>query len=167
MSSGSTAYHDGTKNLLVWNLVNGIDVYRLTDDHGGRAPRLTYVRPLRVQIRRNRIAQVQFDVDGTTAIAGGDNGQVLTWDLTTGKAAQTLPHGQGEFRFLQPSSILHPNTRTSCGPSHICEWLPSRCSASVNYPISTILHNPQNTLSPAARQNLVTRPPFSAFGHRR
>ncbi|KIK20952.1 hypothetical protein PISMIDRAFT_104770 [Pisolithus microcarpus 441] len=28
---GSTAYHEGTKTLLVWNLVDGVDVYQLLD----------------------------------------------------------------------------------------------------------------------------------------
>jgi WD40 repeat protein len=78
--------------LLVWNLVDGIDVYQLI---GEPAPHLVRIRHLRIKIRRNRVCFVQFDHDGKTAIAGGDNGQVLTWSLSSGKLVQVLPHGKG------------------------------------------------------------------------
>ncbi|KAI5983196.1 WD40-repeat-containing domain protein [Pisolithus albus] len=88
---GSTAYHEGSKTLLVWNLIDGIDVYQLMDCS---LYSLKFVRHLQIQIRRNRICHVQFDLDGKRAITGSDNGQVLIWDVNSGQLVQALRHGQ-------------------------------------------------------------------------
>ncbi|KAI6114731.1 WD40-repeat-containing domain protein [Pisolithus croceorrhizus] len=88
---GSTAYHEGNKTLLVWNLVDGIDVYQLMDCSPYS---LNYVRHLQIRVRQNRICHVQFDSDGKKAITGGDNGQVLIWDVSSGQVVQALCHGE-------------------------------------------------------------------------
>ncbi|KIK12474.1 hypothetical protein PISMIDRAFT_120831, partial [Pisolithus microcarpus 441] len=89
---GSTAYHEGSKTFLVWNLVDGIDVYRLMDCSPYS---LNYIRHFQIQIRRNRICHVQFDSDGKKVITRSDNGQVLIWDVSSGQLVQALHHGQG------------------------------------------------------------------------
>ncbi|KAI5986645.1 WD40-repeat-containing domain protein [Pisolithus albus] len=88
---GSMAYHDGTKMLLVWNLIDGFDAYQLVDEPNNR---LLHIRHFRVKIRRNRICQLQFDLDGKTVITGSDNGRVVVWDISTGKQLQVLHHSE-------------------------------------------------------------------------
>ncbi|KAI6143929.1 WD40-repeat-containing domain protein [Pisolithus tinctorius] len=88
---GSMAYHDATKTLLVWNLVDGFDAYRLVDKPNNC---LLHFRHFRVKIRRNRICHIQFDLDGKTAITGSDNGRVVIWDISTGQQVQVLHHSE-------------------------------------------------------------------------
>ena len=85
------AYHEDTQMLLIWNLVDGCDVYSLKDQ------RLIHAHHLRLKIRRNRICQVQFDSDGKIGITGSDNGQLLLWDITSGQLVQALQHGEGMY----------------------------------------------------------------------
>ncbi|KIK22686.1 hypothetical protein PISMIDRAFT_68992, partial [Pisolithus microcarpus 441] len=87
---GSTAYHESSQLLLVWNLVDGVDIYRLVCQPTSS---LHHVRHLRLKIRRNYICHVQFDSNGKVAITGTDNGQVLLWDIDSGQLAQVLHHG--------------------------------------------------------------------------
>ena len=94
--SGSTAYHDMTKSLLVWNLHDGVDFYRICDSP---TERLLHVQKLRIKTRDLRICGVQFDVSGRTAIVGGDNGEVCIWDIESAKPMQVLSHGKGLFFF--------------------------------------------------------------------
>jgi len=94
--SGSTAYHDMTKSLLVWNLHDGVDFYRICDSP---TERLLHVQKLRIKTRDLCICGVQFDVSGRTAIVGGDNGEVCIWDIESAKPMQVLSHGKGLFFF--------------------------------------------------------------------
>ncbi|KAI6095173.1 hypothetical protein EDD16DRAFT_1439248, partial [Pisolithus croceorrhizus] len=87
---GSTAYHEASQLLLVWNLVDGVDIYRLAYQPMSS---LHHIRHLRLKIRRNYICHVQFDSDGKVAITGTDNGQILLWDVNSGQLAQVLHHG--------------------------------------------------------------------------
>ncbi|KIK12795.1 hypothetical protein PISMIDRAFT_31963, partial [Pisolithus microcarpus 441] len=87
---GSTAYHESSQLLLVWNLVDGVDIYCLVCQPTSS---LHHVRHLRLKIRRNYICHVQFDSNGKVAITGTDNGQVLLWDIDSGQLAQVLHHG--------------------------------------------------------------------------
>ena len=77
--------------LLIWNLVDGCDVYSLKDQ------RLLHVHHLRLKIRKNCICQVQFDSDGKIGITGSDNGQLLLWDIASGQLVQALQHGKGIY----------------------------------------------------------------------
>ena len=77
--------------LLIWNLVDGCDVYSLKDQ------RLLHIHHLRLKIRKNYLCQVQFDSDGKIGITGGDNGQLLLWDITSGQLTQALQHGEGIY----------------------------------------------------------------------
>ncbi|KAG6370203.1 WD40-repeat-containing domain protein [Boletus reticuloceps] len=91
---GSTAHHDATCRMAVWNLRDGIDLYQISDNPTGQ---LTFVRKFRVRIRRNLIASMQFDIEGKRLFSGGDNGEVCIWDVETGLVAQVLSHGRGRF----------------------------------------------------------------------
>ncbi|KAG1794228.1 WD40-repeat-containing domain protein, partial [Suillus plorans] len=87
---GSSAYSDSLGSLLVWNLVDGINVYRLTDNP---TCHLLLVQTLRIKIRRNRICDVQFDSTGEFAISGSDNGELHLWNIDSGQLDQALCHG--------------------------------------------------------------------------
>ncbi|KAI6118894.1 hypothetical protein EDD16DRAFT_1442064, partial [Pisolithus croceorrhizus] len=84
---GSMACHDGTKMLLIWNLIDGFDAYQLVDKPNNC---LLHICHFQVKIRQNHICQVQFDLDRKTAITGSDNGQVIVWDISTRKQLQVL-----------------------------------------------------------------------------
>ncbi|KAI6007505.1 hypothetical protein EDC04DRAFT_2907708 [Pisolithus marmoratus] len=73
--------------LLVWNLIDGFDAYQLVDEPNNC---LLHICHFQVKIRRNHICQVQFDLDGKTAITGSDSGRVVIWDISTGKQLQSL-----------------------------------------------------------------------------
>lgn len=88
---GSTAYHDTTKSLLVWNLHDGVDVYRICDSP---TERLLHVTKLRIKMRDLRICGVQFDTTGSAVIVGGDNGEVSVWSVESAKPVQVLSHGK-------------------------------------------------------------------------
>ncbi|KAG2744842.1 WD40 repeat-like protein [Suillus brevipes Sb2] len=88
---GSSAYFDSLSYLLVWNLLDGIEVYQLTDNP---TCHLLLIRTLRVRIKRNHICDVQFDCTGKSAISGNDNGEVHLWDINRGQVKQVLPHGK-------------------------------------------------------------------------
>jgi len=83
------AYHEGTQMLLIWNLIDGCDIYSLKDQ------RLIHIHHFHLKIRRNHICQVQFDSDRKIGITGSDNGQLLLWDIASGQLAQALQHGEG------------------------------------------------------------------------
>ncbi|KIM59658.1 hypothetical protein SCLCIDRAFT_100030, partial [Scleroderma citrinum Foug A] len=87
---GSTAYHDTSKSLLIWNLHDGVDLYRICDSP---TEQLLHVQKLRIKTRDLCICGVQFDVSGRTAIVGGDNGEVCIWDIESAKPMQVLSHG--------------------------------------------------------------------------
>ncbi|KAI6004758.1 hypothetical protein EDD15DRAFT_2155447, partial [Pisolithus albus] len=94
---GSTAYNDTTQSLLVWNLHDGVDIYRICDSP---TERLLHVWKLRLQTRDLRICGVQFDVTGSTAIVGGDNGEVSVWNIDSAKPMQVLSHGKVTAQLL-------------------------------------------------------------------
>ncbi|KAI6135269.1 WD40-repeat-containing domain protein, partial [Pisolithus thermaeus] len=91
---GSTAYHDATQSLLVWNLHDRVDIYRICDSP---TERLLHVQKLCIKMRESRICGVQFDAAGSTVIVGGDNGEVSVWNVESAKPIQVLSHGKGEF----------------------------------------------------------------------
>ncbi|KAH7918998.1 WD40 repeat-like protein [Leucogyrophana mollusca] len=87
---GSSSWCEDSKTLLVWNLVDGMDVYQFTDCP---TDRFTLVRKLRVKIRINHTNQVDMDSYGKLAINGSDNGEVFLWDMESGEQVQVLAHG--------------------------------------------------------------------------
>lgn len=91
--SSSSAYSDPLSYLLVWNLLDMIEVYQLTDNH---ICHLLLIKTLHVRIRRNRICDMQFDCTGKSAISGSDNGEVHLWDINCGQLKQVLLHGKGK-----------------------------------------------------------------------
>ncbi|KAG1842715.1 hypothetical protein C8R48DRAFT_619401 [Suillus tomentosus] len=90
---GSLAYFEPLSYLLVWNLLDAIEVYQLTDNP---TCHLLLIKMLRVRIRRNHICDVQFDCTGKSAISGSDNGEVHLWDIDRGQLKQVLPHRKGK-----------------------------------------------------------------------
>ncbi|KIN95631.1 hypothetical protein M404DRAFT_165279, partial [Pisolithus tinctorius Marx 270] len=91
---GATAYHEETRMFLIWNLIDGIDIYHLSDKPMAC---LHHVHHLWVTIQCNHICQVHLSLDGLVAITSSDNGQVMLWDIHSGKLTQSLQHGKGEF----------------------------------------------------------------------
>ncbi|KAF8325702.1 WD40-repeat-containing domain protein [Amanita rubescens] len=87
---GNTAWDDETRTLLVWNLNDGISVYRIDDG----PPVL--ITKLEMTIRRNFPVQVTFGPNACLAISGSDNGHIYTWDLHTRKLVQVLQHCEDE-----------------------------------------------------------------------
>ncbi|KAG2092257.1 hypothetical protein BD769DRAFT_1371002, partial [Suillus cothurnatus] len=122
---GSSAYSDSLGSLLVWNLEDGINVYRLTDNP---TCHLLLVRMLHMKIRRNRICDVQFDSTGEFAISGSDNGEVHLWNIDSGQLDQALCHGRGKNQLNEPSMTycLVQNGRhfIASGSSEHEDWRP-------------------------------------------
>ncbi|KAH7918965.1 WD40 repeat-like protein [Leucogyrophana mollusca] len=120
---GSTAWHEATRTLLVWNLVDGIDVYRFTDNPTNR---FGFVRKLRVRIKRNHINLVQLSASGNFAISGSDNGEVYIWDVESGRQTQVLGHSKGMVLNMQstPRSLICEYRVVRC-PGH-CSAFPKR-----------------------------------------
>ena len=94
---GYSAYHEQQRILLIWNLEDGCDIYRLTDHHPYS---LIHLHRLSCRVRQNHICQVQFDLNGRVAITGSDNGEVMLWDVALGKLVQVLHHGKGSSKCL-------------------------------------------------------------------
>ncbi|KAI6104833.1 WD40-repeat-containing domain protein, partial [Pisolithus croceorrhizus] len=86
---GSTAYHDTMQSLLVWNLHDGVDVYRMCNSP---TEQLLHVWKLHIKTRDLRICAVQFDATRSAAIVGGDNGEVSIWNIESAKPMQVLSH---------------------------------------------------------------------------
>lgn len=104
LCSGNTAWDDGTRTLLVWNLNDGISVYRIDDG----PPVLT--AKLKVTISRNLPVQVTFGPNARLAISGSDNGHVYTWDLHTHEQVHVLQHCKGSEVAVQTVSVSDLNS---------------------------------------------------------
>lgn len=85
---GNTAWSPATRLLLVWNLVDGVDVYHIVE-----CP--VFVRKLRVTIDRMYICQVDFGCQGVLAASGTDKGKVRIWNMNSVEQATALTHGHG------------------------------------------------------------------------
>ncbi|KAI6023150.1 hypothetical protein BKA83DRAFT_4054058 [Pisolithus microcarpus] len=85
---GNTAWSAATRLLLVWNLVDGIDVYHIVE-------RPVLVRKLRVNISRMYVCQVDFGCQGLLATSGTDKGKVCIWNMNSAEQSTVLTHGHG------------------------------------------------------------------------
>lgn len=74
--SGNMAWSKTTRTLLVSNLQDGIDVYRI-----GLGERPHWALKLKTTIQNNIPIQVTFGVDDKFAISGSDNGEVRLWKM--------------------------------------------------------------------------------------
>ncbi|KAH7904670.1 WD40-repeat-containing domain protein [Hygrophoropsis aurantiaca] len=105
---GNTSWSEENRMLLVWNLLDGVDVYHFKDEP---TDRFTLVRKLRMKIRVSHCVQVDFDLHGKTAIHGSDNGEVFLWTVDSGEQVQVLTHGHGIFilflTYHSPQSNKH------------------------------------------------------------
>jgi WD40 repeat protein len=84
---GNAAWCESTQTLLVWNLCDGIDIYRIDD-------RPIWIGKLAINISRNMVVQVSFGVE-PFAISGSDRGDIYVWDLKTRSLQQVLRHDAG------------------------------------------------------------------------
>ncbi|KAI6027711.1 hypothetical protein PISMIDRAFT_63300, partial [Pisolithus microcarpus 441] len=100
---GSTAYHNMTQSLLVWNLHDGVDVYCICDSP---TEQLLHVQKLCIKMWDLHICGVQFDMTGSTVIVGGDNREVSVWNVESAKPIQVLSHGKGKFPTTSTSEQL-------------------------------------------------------------
>ncbi|KAI6095304.1 WD40-repeat-containing domain protein [Pisolithus croceorrhizus] len=91
---GSTAYHDTTQSLLIWNLHDGVDIYCMCDSP---TEQLLHVQKLHIKTCDLQICAVQFDATGSAAIVGGDNGKVSIWNIESAKPMQVLSHGKEQL----------------------------------------------------------------------
>ncbi|KAH7920017.1 WD40 repeat-like protein [Leucogyrophana mollusca] len=89
---GHTAWSPETSLLLVWNLVDGIDVY-----HIGEHP--VWVRKFCVRVKRNNVKQVELGRHGQLAISGSDSGEIFFWNIQSGAQELVLIHGSGLCSF--------------------------------------------------------------------
>ncbi|KAN0074688.1 hypothetical protein V8E55_011737, partial [Tylopilus felleus] len=87
---GNTAYHEATGTLLIWNLMDGINVYCLSTQP---SVTFTFSRRIKVNFRRTCISHIGLDVGGQVGICRSDTGEVYIWEITTGSLRQVLPHG--------------------------------------------------------------------------
>ena len=82
-----------TNELLVWDVVNGVEVQRLATNQ--------------------RIAEAQFTADGRYLVTGGSNtenaGEIIQWNITTGDI-ETRLMGTADQAITQLA--LHPNNQT-------------------------------------------------------
>ncbi|KAM6491158.1 WD40-repeat-containing domain protein, partial [Amanita muscaria] len=82
---GNTAWSEESQTLLVWNLYDGIDVYRI--DKGP-----IWIAKLAMNISRNMVVQMSFVSEPNYAVSGSDNGDVYVWDISTHSPQQVLHH---------------------------------------------------------------------------
>jgi hypothetical protein len=58
----------------VWNLFDGIDIYRVDT-------KLTWLGKLRMRIMKNVVVQMAFGPDSRYVICGSDSGNLYIWDM--------------------------------------------------------------------------------------
>lgn len=87
--SGNTAWSKTSQKLAIWNLMDGIDIYNVSD-------RLSRVGKLRIPIKHNFPVQVAFGAQDSTVVSGSDSGEIYIWDLKSEKPLQILIHSPGE-----------------------------------------------------------------------
>ncbi|KIJ10016.1 hypothetical protein PAXINDRAFT_157731 [Paxillus involutus ATCC 200175] len=90
---GNTAYHDASGTLLVWNLVDGIEIYQFISQP---TVCVTFIRKIQLQWRRNYISQLCLDARGQIGVCGGDNGEVYTWNIEL-QAVQVVAHHSSQY----------------------------------------------------------------------
>lgn len=95
LHSGNTAWSPETRLLLVWDLVDGMDVYQIVD-------RPVFVRKFSMKIMRNNVKQVEFGWHGKYALCGSDTGEVHVWDIQDGVQISSMQHGDGKFVCCMP-----------------------------------------------------------------
>lgn len=108
-------WHEEARLLAIWNLEDGVDVYRVDRDF------IPLPRKVCLNIRRNYVIQVQF-IDADTLVVGSDNGVVLIVNLTSLSVVMKLNHENfGEqldatlvYRYLRRCSC-------QCGSDSGCE----------------------------------------------
>ncbi|KAI5991403.1 hypothetical protein EDD15DRAFT_2131536, partial [Pisolithus albus] len=83
---GNTAWSAATRLLLVWNLVDGVDMYHIVEH-------LVFVRKLRVTFGRMYVCQVDFGCQGLLAASEMDRGKVCIWNINSVGQAMVLSHG--------------------------------------------------------------------------
>ena len=107
--SGNSAYHEATGTLLVWNLIDGMDVYNLTAQQNSAT--FVFSRKININFWHTHISHICLDASGRVAICGSDMGEVYIYEVSTGSLRQVLPHGTD----LQIVQTLAASTRLWAG----------------------------------------------------
>lgn len=72
----------------MWNLFDGVDIYRVADT-------LVHVGKLSLKIRKNFVVQIVMGPQGS-AITGSDSGEIYIWDIERREKTHILSHGKGQ-----------------------------------------------------------------------
>jgi hypothetical protein len=125
--SGNTSWCASTNTLLVWNLLNGLDVYRISAV-------LSQVLKVPMKIRKNNVKQVSCALEAEHLVTGSDNGEVYVLHSNTGNAVQVLNHGPGMtptpfiVTLLTPLSVERQDVQTvSVGMFRVCSICDADC----------------------------------------
>ncbi|KAI0057498.1 hypothetical protein BV25DRAFT_1812295, partial [Artomyces pyxidatus] len=92
----SSAWSHTAQSLLVCNLRDGVDGYRDRVDvyHVSDRPSLQVKLEMDVDVNVARTAT--FAQGSELAVCGNDRGEVMIWEVSTGKLVQTLVYGSGQ-----------------------------------------------------------------------
>ncbi|KAF8988383.1 hypothetical protein BDQ17DRAFT_1257700 [Cyathus striatus] len=71
---GNMTWSESSRQLLIWNLFDGIDIYDVTN-------RPIWSGKLKFMIQRNFVVQMAFTTSDCFVITGSDTGAVYLWDL--------------------------------------------------------------------------------------
>ncbi|KAI0318036.1 hypothetical protein OF83DRAFT_1057568, partial [Amylostereum chailletii] len=101
---GDTAWDPASRTLVSWNMNNGADLYRITDE-------ILFMNTFAVRetsARENHLIGVAFAQEAKTVVHGSANGQVYVWSTQTREKLQVLSHGHGS-RLVQAITTVSPN----------------------------------------------------------
>ncbi|KAF5329098.1 hypothetical protein D9611_014310 [Ephemerocybe angulata] len=91
------AWSEEERIIAVWNLENGVDLYRL-DDQPGAQP--SYLSRIVVRIRKNYPIQLQFLPDGPLVV-GSDRGVVRVYNIVNKTAKKVFYHDTSQTKLVQ------------------------------------------------------------------
>lgn len=120
--SGTSSLSPDHRNLLVFNLQNGLDLYNLGDN----IPIQSYRSPARQETYDVPLG-VAFLHNGTAVVCGSQSGNVVVWNTATGIQLQSLEH-QGvpvqaiSARQLPDCMFIATATMTTGTDNHIQVW---------------------------------------------
>ncbi|KAJ3535281.1 hypothetical protein NM688_g7000 [Phlebia brevispora] len=101
---GHAAVSPDERQLLVSNLVDGVDLYAL--------PNVSPIRNIRQSIRVNTILHVGFFPNNSLAYAGSDHGCVDIMDVDTGYVVDSIPRHRDDGLLVQIVTAYSSKQRT-------------------------------------------------------
>ncbi|TFK58533.1 WD40 repeat-like protein [Pluteus cervinus] len=135
---GNMTWSEPTSRLLIWNLEDGVDIYRLQNPQ--RLP--VYVASFRVRMDTMSVpVQMCCSSRHSLALCGSNLGALHLWDITSNTHRQTIIHESGK-RYVQTVAVWEGRVQAGGGNSpcilasassdpgrntqSICVWAPSR-----------------------------------------